>query len=69
MELKKIRWKKGMTQEELAFWCGVCRESISRYEHGSYPRDMAVIERIADALDVTGDQVVEGIMEARRANE
>jgi len=48
----KIREKKRISQEQLAFRCGVDRTYISRIEQGHANPTIRIIEKIANALRV-----------------
>jgi transcriptional regulator with XRE-family HTH domain len=53
LRLKEIRESRGLTQVELAKRSGVGRPSISNIEnHKTSAVDFAVLEKLADALDV-----------------
>lgn len=51
MELKQLRRDKGLTQKELGDRCGVSQAQISKIERGVITPSMAVLERIANAVD------------------
>lgn len=54
--LKRLRKEKGMTQEQLAQAVGVTAQAVSKWELTSYP-DAGLLPAIADALDVTIDEL------------
>lgn len=54
----KIRKNKGITQAELADMLNVSQQHISAYERGVRTPGVDVAARIADALDVTVDELV-----------
>lgn len=54
--LKRIRKEKGLTQEQLADAVGVSAQAVSKWEGQSYP-DAGLLPSIADALDVTIDEL------------
>jgi transcriptional regulator with XRE-family HTH domain len=51
-QLKQIRRKKGLSQEELAFKVNLNRTYIGRIERGERNISLAVADRIAKALNV-----------------
>lgn len=54
----KIRKNKGITQAELADMLNVSQQHISAYERGERTPGVDVAARIADALDVTVDELI-----------
>jgi transcriptional regulator with XRE-family HTH domain len=48
-----------MTQEQLSAVSGVHRVTIARYECGMCSPNLATIERLADALGVPIDEIVD----------
>lgn len=50
--LKYYRLKKNMTKKELAKACQVTPMAISHYENGDRMPDMAIIKKLAEALDI-----------------
>lgn len=59
MDIKKIRLMAGMSQEQLAAAAGVSRISIVRYENGERSPDVDVAIRIANALGVKVDDLID----------
>jgi len=59
--LKQIREKRGVTQEELAEEFGVSRMTVYRWEKEGLPE--ARVEQVADALDVTVDELTSPAVE------
>ena len=62
--LKALRKKKGITQEELAARLNVVRQTVSKWEKGLSVPDADVLCKIADALDtdvstLLGEEIVE----------
>jgi len=51
-KLKKLRNQKGLSQEELAFKCGLHRTYISDIERGSRNVSLKNIEKVAKALKI-----------------
>lgn len=51
--MKRIRLKNGLTQEELSFKIGAHRNYISDTERGKRNITLRILEKIARGLDVT----------------
>lgn len=58
--LAEVRRAHGLTQAQLAAASGVHRVTIARLELGEVSPKLETLERIADALGVTIDEVVRG---------
>lgn len=58
--LKQLRTKKGISQNELARDIGVHVTNISRYERGENRPTSDVLGKLANALDVTADYLMDG---------
>ena len=58
--LKDIRTKKNISQGELAEMIGVHATHISRYERNLTSPSVDVMKKIAEALNVTADQLIYG---------
>ena len=58
--IKDARQKKGYTQEDLGDILGVTNKAISRWERGESFPDVALIESIAQALDLKIDEIILG---------
>lgn len=58
INLKELRTKKGLTQEQLAYEFGVSAQSISRWENGSTYPDIVMLPVIASYFDVSIDTLV-----------
>jgi transcriptional regulator with XRE-family HTH domain len=58
--LKELRTKKGISQNELARDIGVHVTNISRYERGENRPTSDVLAKLAGALDVTADYLMDG---------
>ena len=56
--LQKIRKQKRMTQEALAEAVGVARQTIAKWEAGESTPDLEISGRLASALEVTLDDLV-----------
>ena len=58
--LTLLRKKKGLSQDELAFAVGVTRQTIYTWEAGlNYPNIIA-LNKIAEVLDVSTDDLLHG---------
>ena len=55
---KKIRKNKRVTQEELAVKVNVVRQTVSKWEKGLSVPDAEALQRIADALDVSVEELL-----------
>lgn len=58
-KLAHVRAQKGFTQERLAQVSGVSRDTIHRLERGSSPGRLATWYRLARALEVEVDALLE----------
>ena len=56
--IKKIRNNKRVTQEELAVKVNVVRQTVSKWEKGLFVPDAEALQRIADALDVSVEELL-----------
>lgn len=59
--IKNMRRKKGLTQEELGGLLGVGKSAVSRWENGEREVTLATMRGIAVALDVPLEYLVEGL--------
>ena len=57
--LQKLRKQRSLTQEALAELVGVTRQTIAKWESGESAPDLPLAGRLAGALDVTLDELVE----------
>lgn len=57
--LRRIRKEKGLSQEELAFECGVHRTYVSGVERGIRNPTVTIVAKIADALNVPASALLE----------
>lgn len=58
--LKRARVKKGLSQNDLAKIIGIHVTNISRYERGENRPAAEVLKKLAEALDVTTDFLMNG---------
>lgn len=58
--LIKIRKGAGLTQEQLAQSISVTRQAISRWEQGRTEPDITTLTRLAEALNVDSQELIEG---------
>lgn len=65
--LKKFREAKGYTQEQLAELVGVAKTTITGYERGNRTPDVAKIKKLAKALGVTGDELLDTGIDKKKA--
>lgn len=56
--LKEFRLRRGLTQEELAATLHVCRTTIAGWENGKRIPDIFMLCNIADAFEVSLDDLV-----------
>ncbi len=59
LNLKKVRLERGLSQEALAFECGLHRTYISGVERGVRNPTVLVLEEIAAALKVPAAKLLE----------
>ena len=59
MNLKKIRTEKGITQKAIADKVDKTVGAISNYEVGIREPDLGTLKKLASALDVTVDELLE----------
>jgi len=59
--LKQIRNKKGMSQQELADMCDIERSTIVRVEAGTYGVGLHVIFAIAEVLEIDAKTLFENV--------
>ena len=57
--VRKFREERGISQEELAFDCGLHRTYISGVERGVRNPTVVVLEKIAKALKVASSRLLE----------
>lgn len=54
--LKKLMWKKGMTQTDLSYATGIAQAILSGYVNGKHEPGLYALDRIAKALDCSVDE-------------
>lgn len=59
--LKNIRKKKDLTQDELAEKLSVTRQAVSNWENGKTEPDIETLTKIAQIFDISIDELVDGI--------
>jgi transcriptional regulator with XRE-family HTH domain len=59
LRVKDYRERQGLTQVELAEKAGVRRATVSDYERGRLRIDLAVLEKLANALGVDAALLIE----------
>lgn len=65
--LRQFRESCGYTQEELAEMVGVAKTTITGYEKGNRKPDVPKIKKLAQALGITGDQLLGTGFETEKA--
>lgn len=61
--LKILRRKSGLTQKRLAFLLGVTRQTVIRWEQGASQPSSLMVPRLAWALRVTSEELLDTFME------
>ena len=64
--IKKLREKKGLTQEKLANFLGVTPQAISRWENETGYPDIELLPLIANFFDVTIDELLDREIEKNK---
>jgi transcriptional regulator with XRE-family HTH domain len=59
LNVRKFRGERGLSQEELAFECGLHRTYVSGVERGVRNPTVVVLEKIASALKVGASRLLE----------
>lgn len=58
--IKALRKERGMTQEELAIRLNVVRQTVSKWEKGLSVPDAEMLQRLADALEISVSRLLGG---------
>lgn len=58
MRIKEVRLSKNIQQKELASLVGIAANTLSQYESGKREPDLAMLQKIADALMVSTDYLL-----------
>jgi len=66
--LKQLRKEKKLSQQELAKLSNVHYTNIGRYERGDAKPSIEVLSRIANALEVSPDYLLNGTLEEKAAD-
>ena len=56
--ISDLRKSKGMTQEQLAQRVGVTAQAVSKWENDLSCPDISILPQLAEALDVTTDELL-----------
>ena len=64
--LRSVREKRGWSQEELAFECGLHRTYIGSVERGEYNVTLLTLRKITQTLGITVLDAIKGISTAPR---
>ena len=54
-QIRALRKERGISQEDLARWCGVSRQTINAIENNKYDPTLSLAFRLARELGVTVD--------------
>ena len=49
--LRRVRYEKDMSQDDLAYEAGISRSYLSQLEKGAFYASLKIIGKLADALD------------------
>ena len=59
-QIKEIRKKEGLTQEELALKLSVTRQAVSNWETGKNLPDIEILINISSVFNISLDQLIKG---------
>lgn len=65
--LRSVREKRGWSQEDFAFECGLHRTYVGAVERGEYNMTLLTLRKITEALDITMIQAMMGADRRHRA--
>jgi transcriptional regulator with XRE-family HTH domain len=65
-ELRKLRERAGLTQEQLSFMAGLSRPYVSQLERDLKSPTVDTLFRICDALEVSAASVIKRVDAARK---
>ncbi|MFI3283076.1 MAG: helix-turn-helix transcriptional regulator [Rikenellaceae bacterium] len=65
--IRTIRVNKGLTVQEVAYRCNIERSNLSRIEAGKSNLTIKTICQICDALEVSFESVVVGVIDSSTA--
>ena len=66
-QIKEIRKKEGLTQEELALKLSVTRQAVSNWETGKNLPDIEILINISNVFNISLDQLIKDGSDTRRA--
>ena len=66
--LKELRNEKGITQEQFAEQLGVSNRTVSRWETGSNMPDISLLVEIAEYMDVSIPEIINGERKSENMN-
>ncbi len=66
--LKKLRQKKGVSQQRLAEVLGVTQQAVNQYENHAIEPDIYILTKMADYFNVSIDYLVGRTGDKRRAD-
>ena len=67
--IKMLRKNKGLTQEELSIRLNVVRQTVSKWEKGLSVPDAVMLQRIADVLDISVNQLLGSVAVSEKEND
>ena len=66
-QIKEIRKKEGLTQEELALKLSITRQAVSNWETGKNLPDIEILINISNVFNIFPDQLIKDGSDTRRA--
>jgi transcriptional regulator with XRE-family HTH domain len=58
MNIKKIRIRRGLRQEEMAQYLGITKGTYSKYENGELPINSDTLKKLAEYLNISTDYLL-----------